>query len=88
MEKAHTINVLNRDEIEITGVVDVNSYNEEELDVRTLSGNLIVTGQGFNVKKLDVESGVMCVRGRLDSIYYSDDTTEENKTFLKRFFRQ
>ncbi len=88
MEKQHIINAVNRDEIEITGVVEVNSYNEEELDITTDCGNLLVTGTDFNVKKLDVESGVMCVKGKLDSIYYTDNDSTQNKTFLKRFFKQ
>lgn len=88
MEKQHTINVVNRNEIEISGVVEVNSYNEDELDITTDFGNLLVSGSNFNVKKLDVESGVMCVKGTLDSIYYTDNSDTQNKTFLKRFFKQ
>ena len=86
MDNFHKIAVTGRKEIEISGVSDVNSYNEEEIDIKTNNGNLIITGKNFNVKKLDVESGIMIIEGIMDSLVYSDEI-ENGDGFFKRFFK-
>ncbi len=87
MDNFHKICVNNRKDIEITGVVDVNSYNEEEIDLQTNCGNLVILGNSFNVKKLDVESGIMLVEGHLDSFTYTDYQETSNISIFKRLFK-
>ena len=88
MEKSvHRISIDKRKEIEITGVVDVISYDEREISLKTSEGNVLIEGEGFNVKKLDVESGVMSVDGRVDSLVYETDRDTKDVSIFKRIFK-
>ena len=63
----------------ITGVQNVESFNEECIVVDTLLGLVIVRGANMHINKLDVESAALDVEGEIALIEYLDTTAPQQK---------
>lgn len=86
--KKHILTVDDRSKISISGVEDVESFDEEAIIVYTCMGTLTLKGADFRISKLNVDSGELVVEGDLDSIAYSDaHSHEKSGGFLGKLFR-
>lgn len=81
------ININNRSEIEIKGVKDILSYDAEKIAFDINGEELILTGNNFYVKKLDVESGVSIITGNLDALSFNTTSNKNQKSFLASLFK-
>jgi len=87
-EKDHTLKVNNRKGIELTGVKEVDSFDNEEFLLETTLGYLIVRGQNLQLKNLDVNEGKVSIKGRIYELSYVDEEHEEKaKGFFSKLFR-
>ena len=53
----HSILLEEREKLRVTGVSDVQSFDEEQVLLETGKGMLIVRGQGLHVEKLQLDAG-------------------------------
>ncbi|MCH5198247.1 MAG: sporulation protein YabP [Oscillospiraceae bacterium] len=81
----HTLYIDNRNKLVLTGVTDVGSFNEENLQIITSLGEISVGGENLQVTKLSLESGEMTVEGRIISVAYSD-SLKKGSGFFGRVF--
>lgn len=87
-EKDHTLKVNNRKSIELTGVKEVDSFDNEEFLLETTLGYLIVRGQNLQLKNLDVNEGKVSIKGRIYELSYVDEEHQEKaKGFFSKLFR-
>ena len=78
----------NRQGGRITGVRDVNSFDEKEILLFTDAGKLVIKGEQLHVKQLNLEKGEVDLEGRVDSLtYLSKNTDKKEESLLKRMFR-
>ena len=73
----HGFVVKERAHVEIRGMTQVISFDENTVSLATTSGNMNIEGTELRVNILDVKEGTVSVDGHIDSIYYSDPTSEE-----------
>lgn len=74
--------------LDITGVKQVESFDNEEFLLETVMGFLSVRGQNLQMKNLDVESGVVSIKGKIMEIVYLDDQqSEKAKGFFSKLFK-
>lgn len=85
-EKTHTLSAVNREACELTGVTDVGLFHETMVSAATGRGEVTLTGQGLHVDELNLEKGILTVKGKIDSITY-DERGAGKKGVLKRLFR-
>ncbi|MDD7218682.1 MAG: sporulation protein YabP [Clostridia bacterium] len=72
----------------ITGVRDVNSFDEKEILLFTQAGKLVIKGEQLHVKRLNLEKGEVDLEGKIDSLtYLSKSTDKKDESLLKRMFR-
>lgn len=71
-EKKHTLALTARASASLTGVCDVQSFDEHLVVLKTDCGELTVEGEALRVGTLDVERGVVELTGRICALYYSD----------------
>ncbi len=86
----HEITMTNRNTMEVTGVVSVESFDSEEFLLQTDYGYLGIRGQDLHIKNLDLEQGRVCIEGHLMDISYLDvhtPRTEKAKSLLGRLFK-
>lgn len=82
------ITLQNRKKLLITGVHNVENFNEECIVVDTALGLLVVRGIDMHINKLDVESAALDVEGEIGVIEYLDQTVPQRKSgFLSGLFR-
>ena len=68
----HNIIMENRSKVSISGVEDVDSFDEQTVILFTSAGLLTVKGNDFHINKLNVESGEVVIEGDVESLTYSD----------------
>ena len=69
--RAHTIALNDRKRLCITGVEDVDCFNEQLVVLQTTLGTLTITGAGLNVSQLNLEDGRVALEGEVDAMEYS-----------------
>ena len=88
--KAHKLVVNNRKTAAVTGVLDVLSFDLNEILLETEQGMLMVKGTDLHVNRLSVEKGEVDLSGSIDSIAYSNISQSAAKTtesFLAKLFK-
>lgn len=84
----HRIIVNNREEMIITGVLDVVSFDEDAVVIETEMGILEIKGDGLHVNQLNLENGEMNLTGDIEGIEYDDKTAYKKggKSIINRLF--
>ena len=67
---AHQIIIEGQCHARITGVVDVESFHEEEAVILTEAGLLVLAGEELKLTRLDPDSGQVIVDERILSLEY------------------
>jgi len=84
----HSINVVRRESLAATGVVDVISFDEETIIAETEMGMLIIRGNNLHVSRLSLENGELAVGGEINSLTYEDQAGySKGKSFFGKLFR-
>ncbi len=83
----HRLTMDNRELLNITGVIDVISFDEEIVVSETDEGLLIIRGFDLHVSNLNLEGGHLSIDGKIISISYDDTSTPKNTSFFKQLFK-
>ncbi|WP_051302648.1 sporulation protein YabP [Salibacterium aidingense] len=86
-EASHDIIMKGRKSLEITGVKEVESFDNEEFLLETSMGFLSVRGHQLHIKNLDVHEGVIAIEGKVDDLVYVDQSQGKSKGFLGKLFK-
>ena len=77
----------NREKLLVSGVMDILTFDEEEITLATELGQLHIKGSDLKVEKLSLDSGEIAAKGRFDSITYQQETPSRREGFFKSIFR-
>lgn len=84
----HRVTIHNRNEIEINGVKEVDSFDHEEFLLETTMGYLVVRGKNLQLKSLHVEDGIVQIEGKMYEMLYVDEQSEERaKGLFSKLFK-
>jgi len=83
----HNIIMENRSKISISGVEDVDSFDEQNVILFTNAGLLTVKGRDFHINKLNVDSGEVVIEGDVESLVYSENVGRESGGFFAKMFK-
>lgn len=73
----------NREKLNISGVLDVLSFDDQVVIVETELGLLTIKGENLRINKLNIDTSETIVEGRINSMLYSDNkNSESGKTSL------
>ena len=81
----HRLELVGREELMVSGVDEVERFDEEEIVMRTSAGTLVVGGAGLHIGKLDLEGGRLQVDGNIHSLLYEESTPQQSG-LLRRLF--
>ena len=86
---AHKIILNNRNQGNLTGILDVISFDENTIVLDTDMGLLTIKGKDLHVNRLSLEKGEVDLSGNIDSIAYSDVHAEQKQgeNLFARLFR-
>ena len=85
----HRLVINNRKTGTVTGVLDVLSFDLNEILLETEQGMLMVKGSELHVKRLTLEKGEVDIEGKIDSLTYSNGggKKENGESLFGRLFR-
>ena len=81
----HNIVMEDRKTLMITGVSDVDSFDDQNVVVFTDLGELTVRGNNLHIGKLSVETGELSVTGNIYALGYTDDRERSGGLFSRMF---
>jgi len=84
-KKPHSLTMEGRRQLSLTGVEDVERFDEQEIVLLTTGGELVVRGAGLSIGKLSVDAGDVSISGEIDSLSYEE--TGRSGGLWSRLFR-
>ena len=75
----------NRERLNISGVTEVVSFDDETVCVNTELGLLTVKGQRLRLNKLNLDNTELLVEGQISSLMYSENYSRSG--FFQRLFK-
>lgn len=67
----HTLTIDDRSTASVTGVEDVECFNEQIVVLRTPLGALTISGENLNISQLNLSDGQLIVEGEIAAAEYS-----------------
>lgn len=68
----HSLRLINRNQLEISGVVNVNTFDEKEIVLETIMGFLVIAGDHLHITLLNLDEGKVAVEGEVSSMDYQN----------------
>ncbi len=81
----HKIVLEDREQLLISGVEEVESFDESAIVLTTAQGGLEIQGEGLHIEKLSLDGGDLKVEGTINALVY-DAGPRERGGFLSRLF--
>lgn len=72
-EAAHHVILEEREQLAVSGVEEVESFDENTIVMDTAQGVLVVRGTGLHIEKLSLDGGDLKVDGMVESLTYEED---------------
>lgn len=85
VSRAHALTLTERGKLAVSGVDEVLRFDEEEVEMRTARGDLIVRGSELHVGRLAIDTGELTIDGNVDELIYSD-AAPRGEGFWQRLF--
>ena len=85
---SHSINLLERKTLVITGVKKIENFDNNHFLLETSMGFMLVKGEGLELIKLDTLAGQVTIKGLINSIEYimeNNKKTKEDSVFSRLF---
>ena len=84
-QAGHRLELVGREQLTISGVEDVERFDELGIVMSTSAGTLVIAGEDLHIGKLSLDGGELHVDGRIDSMSYEDGSREQGG-LLRRLF--
>lgn len=85
--KNQNIYLEDRSNLTITGVEQVESFNDNTILLNTVKGGIIVKGEELNINKLNLEEGNVKINGIVNGITYSNKEFGSKGNILGKMFK-
>ena len=84
LELPHKVTLEGRSRLNMTGVKEVESFDEGMVVLHTTRGTLVIRGDGLHLQLLSLDGGQVHVDGTVNSLTYEDGV--QSGGFLTRLF--
>lgn len=85
VKKSHTVNIFNKEKIEIVGATEVLSSTEKEIIAKIQDFSIIISGVNLSISKLVPEEELLVATGNIFGLKYESKLSK--KSFLKKVFK-
>ena len=84
--KAHNLVLENRKKLSMTGIIDVDSFNEDCIVAQTDLGAINIKGSELHITKLNIDINELQVEGEISSIVYMDSYVKKKGGVFSKIF--
>lgn len=85
MEQPHHILLEGREQLSISGVEEVERFDENTIVMATTQGVLVVHGTDLHIEKLSLDGGDLRVEGTVDALSYEEERRDSGGFFARLF---
>ena len=85
LELPHKVTMDSRSRLNMTGITEVESFDETMVVLHTTRGTLVVRGDGLHLQLLSLDGGQVHVDGTVHSLTYEDDAPVSGGFFARLF---
>ena len=86
LELPHKLTLEGRSRLNLTGITEVESFDEGMVVLHTTRGTLVIRGDGLHLQLLSLDGGQVHVDGTVNSMIYEDQGGNQAGGFLARLF--
>ena len=83
-EMGHHIILEEREQLVVSGVEEVESFDAGTILLTTVQGGLEIQGEGLHIEKLSLDGGDLKVEGRVNALLYEADRGSRSGGLLSR----
>lgn len=86
----HIVAMQNRKNVQLAGIKNVITFDEEEVILETEMGYLAILGEELHVTMLNLEEGKVALAGNVRSMEYKEQSTDikaRGKSILNRLLK-
>lgn len=76
-----------RSKLSVTGVEDIDNFDESNFTALTCAGALVVRGTDLHINKLNVDTGELVVDGEIDSCVFNNSYGGKSGGLFSKIFR-
>lgn len=85
-ELQHRLELEGRERLTVSGVEDVERFDESCIVMSTCVGTLIISGEELHIGKLSLDGGELHVDGHIDAVTYEESAQQRGASLLSRLF--
>ena len=86
-KNAHDLILNSRGKLSINGVKDIINFDENNVNLKTVCGDLCIDGENLHVNVLNIEKGEVEMTGKIVGMNYFDSNEREKSSLLSRIFK-
>ena len=83
----HNMVMKDRKYLEISGVKQIDHFDEEEFLIESVQGWVEITGKELTLDKLDKDRGEVVIKGSVESISYITSHKGNKESLFSRIFK-
>ena len=77
----------NREKLNVSGVNDVLSFDDQVVIIETDLGLLTIKGENLKINKLNIDTSEVIIEGDINSLSYSEHQVKSEGGILGRIFK-
>lgn len=83
----HTVTIDNREKTTVTDILEIDSFDEEEIRATLKEGAMIIKGEKLHIQILDLTEGRAVISGTINSLMYVKVKEKGEKGFLAKIIK-
>lgn len=86
---SHSLSILDRSSINISGVNKIESFDKEEFLLETVMGYMNIKGESLEMIRLDTIEGKVVIKGKINSLMYLENIKKKSNEegFFTKLFK-
>ena len=87
LEVKHDVFIKSRRRLEMTGILDVSSFDEDEIVVQAELFGVSIEGENLKIEKFNSENGELVLNGSINGLFYYSKKPEKKKKSIMGIFK-
>ena len=87
LKASHDIILNSREKVRINGVKEILNFDENNVNVKTVCGELSIEGENIHINVLNIEKGDLEMHGKINGINYYDTVEKDHRSLLSKIFQ-
>lgn len=83
----HDVIIRSRKRMEMSGISDVSSFDENEIIVQTGNSGVSIEGENLKIERFDAENGELVINGTINGLFYYVKKAHKAKKSLSSLFK-